>query len=91
MDALNAFLKSVPDQSLCSWFFAMYILTLVFATFQVINLILTVSGLFYMKGSGPKVAASVAIVTSLVMLGIATFNSLFLYSLCDRSLLNKTA
>ena len=87
MEALNKFLKSVSDKSLCDWFFSMYVLTLVLASFQVIHLVLTVSGLFYMKGTGPKVAASVAIITSLILLGIAVFNSLFLYSLCNRSLL----
>ena len=87
MEALNKFLKSVSDKSLCNWFFSMYVLMLVFASFQVIHVVFTVSGLFYMKGTGPKVAASVAVITSLIMLGIAVFNSRVLYSLCDRSLI----
>ena len=91
MDALNSFLKSVSDQSLCNWFFSMYILMVIFAVFQVINIIYTMSGLFYLKSPQAKVFASVAILTSLIMMGIAVFNSLFLYSLCDRSLVRDNA
>ena len=87
MEALNKFLKSVSDNSLCNWFFSMYVLTLVLASFQVIHVVMTMSSLFYIKASGSKVFASVAIITSLIMLGIAVFNSLFLYSLCERSLI----
>ena len=87
MEGLNTFLKSVSDKSLCGWFFTMYVLTLVLGTFQVIHVVMIMSGLFYIKGTGPKVIASVAVIASLIMLGIAVFNSLFLYSLCERSLL----
>lgn len=91
MEALDNFLKSVSDQSLCNWFFSMYILMVVFVVFQVINIIYTVSGLFYLKSPQAKVFALVAILSSLVAGGIGVFNSLFLYSLCDRSLVRDKA
>ena len=87
METLNNFLKSVSDKSLCDWFFSMYVLTLVLGTFQLIHVVIMVSRLFYMKGTGPKVVASVAVIASLIMLAIAVLNSLFIYSQCERSLL----
>lgn len=90
MDAVNGFLKSVSDQSLCNWFFFMYILAVIGAALQVVMIIINTT--VYLRS---KVHASVkgaflfGTLMALVVLGIAVTNSLFLYSLCDRSLAKK--
>jgi heme/copper-type cytochrome/quinol oxidase subunit 4 len=89
MDAVNEFLKSIPDNSLCNWFFSMYILMVIFGSFQIIQIILqTISfmRLSFIKTS-QKIVYLVGIIVALALLVMAIFNSLFLYSLCNRSLI----
>uniref|UniRef100_A0A6C0K997 Uncharacterized protein n=1 Tax=viral metagenome TaxID=1070528 RepID=A0A6C0K997_9ZZZZ len=89
MDAVNEFLKSIPDNSLCNWFFFMYILMVIFGSFQIIQIILqTISfmRLSFIKTS-QKIVYLVGIIVALALLAVAIFNSLFLYSLCNRSLI----
>ena len=89
MDAVNEFLKSIPDNSLCNWFFFMYILMVIFGSFQIIQIILkTISFMrvSFIKTS-QKIVYLVGIIVALVLLAVAIFNSLFLYSLCNRSLI----
>jgi len=89
MDAVNEFLKSIPDNSLCNWFFFMYILMVIFGSFQIIQIILqTISFMrvSFIKTS-QKIVYLVGIIVALALLVVAIFNSLFLYSLCNRSLI----
>jgi hypothetical protein len=89
MDAVNEFLKSIPDNSLCNWFFFMYILMVIFGSFQIIQIILlTISFMrvSFIKTS-QKIVYLVGIIVALALLAVAIFNSLFLYSLCNRSLI----
>jgi hypothetical protein len=89
MDAVNEFLKSIPDNSLCNWFFFMYILMVIFGSFQIIQIILqTISFMrvSFIKTSH-KIVYLVGIIVALALLAVAIFNSLFLYSLCNRSLI----
>ncbi len=89
MDAVNEFLKSIPDNSLCNWFFFMYILMVIFGSFQIIQIILqTISFMrvSFIKTS-LKIVYLVGIIVALGLLAVAIFNSLFLYSLCNRSLI----
>jgi hypothetical protein len=89
MDAINTFLNSIPDNSLCNWFFFMYILAVVAGTFQVIMLIFQAT--MFMRLSFVKTPAKIAymagIIVAIMLLAVAVFNSLFLYSLCNRSLI----
>ena len=89
MDAINNFLNTIPDNSLCDWFFYMYILMVVAASFQVIMIIFQAT--MFMRLSFVKTPAKigylVGIVVAIILLAVAVFNSLFLYSLCNRSLI----
>lgn len=89
MDTINNFLNSIPDNSLCDWFFYMYILAVIAASFQVIIIIFQAT--MFMRLSFVKTPAKigylVGIVVAIILLAVAVFNSLFLYSLCNRSLI----
>jgi hypothetical protein len=89
MDAINSFLNSIPDNSLCNWFFYMYILAVIAGTFQVIMIIFQAT--MFMRLSFVKTPAKIGylagIIVAIALLVAAIFNSLFLYSLCNRSLI----
>ena len=89
MDAINKFLNSIPDNSLCDWFFYMYILMVVAASFQVIMIIFQAT--MFMRLSFIKTPAKIGylfgMLVAVAILMAAVFNSLFLYSLCNRSLI----
>lgn len=93
MDAINQFLKSIPDNSLCDWFFYMYILMVVAASFQVIMIIFQAT--MFMRLSFIKTPAKIGylfgMLVAVAILMAAVFNSLFLYSLCNRSLVRDKA
>ena len=93
MDAINQFLKSIPDNSLCDWFFYMYILMVVAASFQVIMIIFQAT--MFMRLSFVKTPAKIGylfgMLVAVAILMAAVFNSLFLYSLCNRSLVRDKA
>jgi hypothetical protein len=92
MDAVNGFLDGVSNKSLCDWFFFMYVLALVGAVLQVVMIIINTTTFLRSKIPGSiKGAFIVGTIMAIVVLGIAVTNSLFLYSLCDRSLSNKSA
>lgn len=93
MDAINTFLKSIPDNSLCDWFFYMYVLMVVAASFQVIMIIFQAT--MFMRLSFIKTPAKIGylfgMLVAVAILMAAVFNSLFLYSLCNRSLVRDKA
>jgi hypothetical protein len=87
MDAINSFLKSVPDKSICDWFFFMYILALLGAVFQLIMIVINTT--IFMRLKVPvsmKGGFIFGTIMAIVVLGIVVTNSLFLYSMCDRTL-----
>ena len=87
---MEAMLGDVSNQSLCGWFYFMYILALVAASFQAIMILYNTSKIVGLKGPiSTKLIFIFGLLVAFVMLGIAVTNSLFLYSLCDRSLVNK--
>jgi hypothetical protein len=93
MDAIDDFLKTIPDKSLCDWFFFMYILAVVAGSFQLIMLVsqtMMFMRLSFVK-TPQKIAYMLGILVALTLLVAAVFNSLFLYSLCDRSLVRDKA
>ena len=91
MEALNKFLASISDKSLCGWFFFMYVLAVISASFQALYILFLYVPILMKKGTGTKFMALLAMLMAFVVLSIAVFNSLFLYSLCDRSLVNNKA
>jgi len=84
MNAIDTFLQGVSNKSLCNWFFIMYILALAGATYQILFILFSV---FNMKNKGFGIAL---VVVSSIVLSISVLQSLFLYSLCDRSLSGKS-
>ena len=91
MDAVNGFLEGVSNQSLCNWFFFMYVLALVGAVLQVVMIIINTTMFLRSKiHASVKGGFLVGTLMALVVLGIAVTNSLFLYSLCDRSLVKHS-
>lgn len=93
MDAIHEFLKTIPDKQLCDWFFFMYILMVVAASFQVIQIIFQTTMIMRLPilKTPQKIAFLVGMLIAITILGIAVFNALFLYSLCNRSLIREKA
>ena len=93
MDAIHNFLKTIPDNSLCNWFFFMYVLMVASASLQVIMIIYNTTML--MRISSIKTPAKfvylIGMLVAITLLAVTVFNSLFLYSLCDRSLVRDKA
>jgi len=90
MDAVNGLLDGVSNQTLCSWFFFMYILALIAAALQVVMIIINTTSYLRSKANASiKAAFLFGTLLALVSLGITVTSSLFLYSMCDRSLVKK--
>lgn len=89
MDTINNFLNSIPDNSLCDWFFYMYILMVTAASLQVIMIIYNTTMIMRVSfiKTPAKLAYLIGMLVAVAILVAAVFNSLFLYSLCNRSLI----
>ena len=83
MGALEDFLDGITNKSLCSWFFTMFVLAVVGSIYQFLYLI------FAARMIKNKVHGFIIILTTAVVLSIGCFQALFLYSLCDRSLVKS--
>ena len=79
---IHKFLATVSNQSLCNWFFYMYLLAIFSALFQFAFIIYSA-----FTAKNKVIGFSVAIVSG-IALSIAVIQSLFLYSMCDRSLVD---
>ena len=80
---IDKFLEGVSNESICTWFYYMYIIALVSA---IIQFGLMAFNLMKIKN---KVYALFLIILFGAALSIAVFQTLFLYSLCNRSILSK--
>ena len=80
---IDKFLEGVSNESICTWFYYMYIIALVSA---IIQFGLMAFNLMKIKN---KVYALFLIILFGAALSIAVFQTLFLYSLCNRSILGK--
>ena len=83
MNFIDDFLKGISNQTICDWFYFMYLLALFSAILQVGVLFF---GFFKMKN---KSQALLLVIASLVGLGIMVTQTLFLYSLCDRAIVQR--
>jgi len=80
---IDKLMAGVSNQSVCNWFFYMYLLALFSALFQFAFILYSA---FIAKNK--VMGFSVAIISG-IALSIAVIQSLFLYSMCDRSLVNR--
>jgi hypothetical protein len=80
MGALEDFLDGIPNASLCNWFFTMFILALVGSIYQFISII------FLARTIKNKVYGFALVSATAAVLSITCFQALFLYSLCNRSI-----
>ena len=83
MSAIDDFLATVSNKNICDWFFFMYVLAVISAFLQLGTILFSV---FSMKN---KINAILIVIGAVVGLGIMLTQSLFLYSLCDRSLMQR--
>ena len=75
-------MKDIKDETVCDYFYVIFVAVVVIAVLQLVTMI---SGAFIMKGSmGMRV---VLFLMGLLPLAFMIANSMFLYILCDRSLL----
>ncbi len=75
-------MKDIKSETVCDYFYIIYIAVIVIAVLQLVTMI---SGFFVIKGSmGMRV---VFFLMGLLPLAFMVANSLFLYIMCDRSLL----
>ena len=75
-------MEKISSKSICTWYYAFFIINFIIAGFALIGLIL---GLF--MSSGPFWMKFLNTVTGMVGLSIAVVNGLFFYLMCDRALL----
>ena len=75
-------MKDIKSETVCDYFYLIFIAVIVIAVLQLITM---VSGFFVIKGSMGMRA--VFFLMGLLPLAFMVANSLFLYIMCDRSLL----
>ena len=75
-------MKDIKSETVCDYFYVIFVAVVVIAVLQLITM---VSGFFVIKGSMGMRA--VFFLMGLLPLGLMVANSLFLYIMCDRSLL----
>jgi hypothetical protein len=75
-------MEKISSKSICTWYYAFFIINFIIAGFALIGLIV---GLFALPG--PFWLRLLNSVTGIVGLSIAVVNGLFFYLMCDRSLL----
>lgn len=78
---LNDALKPVSNSSLCTWFYLMFMINLIFASIMVIRLVYIL-----VKSKVGVVVGSVAFLLTAVTVIVQLVNGAFFYALCDRSL-----
>jgi hypothetical protein len=79
-----AWMKDIKSETVCDYFYVIFVAVVVIAVLQFVTMI---SGFFVIKGSmGMRV---LLFLMGLLPLALMVANSLFLYVLCDRSLLAK--
>lgn len=75
-------MKDIKSETVCDYFYIIYIAVIVIAVLQLVTM---VSGFFVIKGSiGQR---TILFLMGLLPLAFMVANSLFLYIMCDRSLL----
>ena len=78
---LDDALKPVSNSSLCTWFYLMFMINLIFASIMVIRLMYLL-----VKSKVGLVMGSVTFLLTLVSVAVPLVNGAFFYALCDRSL-----
>ena len=78
---LSELLNSVPNTSLCNWFYYMFILNLIAAVILLIRIIYILIQAKVSLGLG-----SLTFIFTLASMIIPLVNGAFFYALCDRSL-----
>jgi hypothetical protein len=78
---LDDALKPVSNSSLCTWFYLMFMINLIFASIMVIRLMYLL-----VKSKVGLVLGSVTFLLTLVSVAVPLVNGAFFYALCDRSL-----
>jgi hypothetical protein len=75
-------MKDIKDETVCDYFYIIFVAVVVIAVLQLVTMI---TGAFIMKGSmGMRI---VLFLMGLLPLAFMIANSMFLYIMCDRSLL----
>jgi hypothetical protein len=75
-------MQKISSQSVCTWYYAFFIINFIIAGFAFIGLIL---GL--VMSTGPFWMKFLNTITGMIGLSIAVVNGLFFYLICDRALL----
>ncbi len=78
------FSSKVPDGVVCSWFYAFYLVNLMFFTATFLFLMYY---LYSAPGSLMKTMNNIRMIGALLSLGVTGTNSLFFYIICKRSLM----
>jgi len=78
---LDEALKPVSNSSLCTWFYVMFMINLIFASIMVIRLVYML-----VKSKVGLVLGSVTFLLTVVSVAVPLVNGAFFYALCDRSL-----
>ena len=82
---LSEVLSSVPNTSLCTWFYVMFLVNCFVGLIMLIRVIHMLSTVKAGFGLG-----SLAFILTLISITISVVNGAFFYALCDRSL-NKNS
>lgn len=77
--------KSIDKRTICSFYYALFILNLVIASFGAVGLV----GTIYVSKRLTNPIFWLFILVQLGLLGIAVLNALFLYVICERALVDE--
>lgn len=80
------FSKSVPSSTVCTWFYAFYVINAVIAVACLLALAVT---LFSAKGGVFKALFGAQAFGFFIKAAIAATNMMFFYIICDRALLGE--
>ncbi len=77
-------MKSIQNKSICTWYYAFFIINAIVASFALLILIVQLA--FVKKVGMAKLIDSLS---TLIVLVIGSVNALFFYLMCDRALLQE--
>lgn len=77
-------MKKISNESMCTYYYALFIAACVFAGLSLLNMVLVIPLMRLPKG-----VVIAATLLNLLVLGLAVVNAMFLYMLCDRALVAR--
>ena len=75
-------MQSIDSNSVCTWFYAFFIINAIFAALAIIS----IGALMFKVSLVPRLMFMPSLLSAIIAGGIATVNSMFFYIICQRSI-----